>query len=249
MDPIELQRLIDGELNADDRRRLLLEMDRQPQHWRGVALSLIEEVTFRREVAGFVKGNEAASLTDFAVGTGWQDVDKPVALGANHRVPSQRSEVPWWQLATAACLMIVVGFGAGYGLNMMYGISTKNPSVPPTIAAMKDQPNTMVASDTTKPSATSKSRLPRAIGEIELVSDVGLPQASARSTVPLYEVDPEHVQQMMEAQYRQINEWNKRFKDRGFQIDWKPEMMQSQLPDGRAVVIPVNQWNYVPIGQ
>jgi hypothetical protein len=54
---------------------------------------------------------------------------------------------------------------------------------------------------------------------------------------------------MMEQQRRQVQAWNQQLRERGLQVDWQPEMLESRLPDGRAMIVPINQWNVRSIGQ
>jgi hypothetical protein len=244
MEPLELQRLVDGELDAHERRRLLQRCDEEPPQWRTLALSLLEEQSFRKEVALFAKGtaaNEPIESTTIALPTNPKDV---TASNTKHA---------WGPLALAASLLIAVGFFTGYGLNSI-NRDAANPSTGPmNTALVTGSSNIAQAKPEASPSgpmnSTFPSDPPRAVGELRFVRDESMPKQSEQVGVPIYEVRPDHIQQMMEQQFRQISEWNRQNRNRGVQIDWKPEMLESQLPDGRAVVVPINQWNVRPIGQ
>ncbi len=54
---------------------------------------------------------------------------------------------------------------------------------------------------------------------------------------------------ILENQRRQVDAWNHQLQRQGYQVDWLPEMLQSQLPDGRSLVVPVHQVRVRPIGQ
>ena len=50
-------------------------------------------------------------------------------------------------------------------------------------------------------------------------------------------------------QQLQMQALSEQLRLRGFQLDWQPEMLESQLPDGRAVVVPVQQMKIRSLGQ
>ena len=244
MEPLELQRLVDGELDALERRRLLQRCDEEPPQWRTLALSLLEEQAFRKEVALFSKDTPANV-----------PVESPTTALPTHLKDEAKSNTKqaWGPLALAASLFIAVGFCTGYGLNSI-SHEVAGPST--------DRMNTALAAGSSdaaiaKPGASTSGSMsstlisdqPQAVGELRFARDESNPSQSKQVGVPIYEVRPDHIQQMMEQQFRQISEWNRQNMKRGVQIDWQPEMLESQLPDGRAVVVPINQWNVRPIGQ
>jgi hypothetical protein len=251
MEPIELQRLVDGELDTHERRRLLQRCDEEPQQWRTLALCLLEEQAFGKEVALFVNDTVENRLTDS---------DIPVVPANNLAASKSHSDHAWGQLALAAALFIAVGFFTGYGLR------SQNLGTTGQAASLANGKGTELSTGSTNvvaiaPNENHQESLgsaaladrPREVGELRFVSDHVSDQLNSNPPnqfgVPIYEVRADHIQQMMEQQFRQINEWNQQNMKRGVQIDWQPEMLESQLPDGRAVVVPINQWNVRPLGQ
>lgn len=233
LSPLNLQRLVDGELSASERRAVLQRLDQAPEQWRAVGLALLEDQAFRRESKWFgsVGGESPTDIVDQPVEP--VQINKPVA-------PNQ-SKFARYRLATAACLLIAVGFGTGYGLRRQSTFIAPDAA---TLAANANSPN---RNDSNAASLVSDS-IPRPVGELHFAGDEASNEAVA-SGVPVFEVRPDHVQRMMEQQLQQVNEWNRQLQRRGLQLDWQPEMLESRLPDGRAVVVPVNQWNVRPIGQ
>jgi hypothetical protein len=248
MEPLELQRLVDGELDVHERRRLLQRCEEEPAQWRRLALSLLEEQSFQKDVTFF------ANTTSTNLPMETPGVALSTSLESNAKLDTKH---PWGQFALAASLLVAVGFLTGYGLNSM------GPEVAvPSAGLMESGSKTLAdsggnAGTNQKSLSTSNNSIdsslpagqPRAVGELRFASDQTKAGVSDQVGMPLYEVRPDHIQQMMEQQFRQISEWNRQNIKRGVQIDWQPEMIESQLPDGRAVVVPINQWNVRPIGQ
>ena len=93
-----LDRLVDGELEGDAQRQLLLAMDAQPDAWRRCALAFIEEQALRRELSG------AAGESDAVVDDG-----KP---STGHRSESPRFlfyRFQWMAMAASLIAAFVVG--------------------------------------------------------------------------------------------------------------------------------------------
>jgi len=53
IDPIQLQSIVDGECTGSQRRALLAECEGEPQKWKILALALLEEQQFRKQIAMF----------------------------------------------------------------------------------------------------------------------------------------------------------------------------------------------------
>src|SRR5438874_1985215 len=102
--PIRLDRLVDGEVNIDEQRQLLLALEAQPDGWRRCALAYIEAQTLRQELRGI--GNKLDTVE-----TG----DKPQTAGSGI---SSRHNLRW--LAMAACFVLAFGIGTatrGFWMN------------------------------------------------------------------------------------------------------------------------------------
>jgi hypothetical protein len=93
-----IDRLVDGGLSGDERRRLLESLDRRPDGWRRCALAFLEAQTWREEF-GLVAGERPS-------------VERPVkqsaALAA--RTGAKSSDAMQW-LAIAALVMLAFGIG------------------------------------------------------------------------------------------------------------------------------------------
>jgi hypothetical protein len=57
---IQLDRLVDGELNDDDRRETLLRLEREPEGWRLCALAFLEAQCWKQELGLMTRRREPA---------------------------------------------------------------------------------------------------------------------------------------------------------------------------------------------
>jgi hypothetical protein len=241
---MEWQRLVDGELSHEERRRLLLKLGDALEPWRSLALALLEEQAFRQH---FSKPETVAS----------SEPRQEVSLSpAQADLTLHRSGATGWRsmgYALAACLLLAVGFSSGYRWNRsgssQAGSAEVLAKVRPEVGGVDTA--AVAAAERTDRGASSKPAVgpPRPIGELRLASDDGVIDPTSTIGWPVLEVGPDHVQQMMEQQRRQVQAWNQQLRERGLQVDWQPEMLESRLPDGRAMIVPINQWNVRSIGQ
>lgn len=97
IDELRIQRLVDGAMTDEDRRKFLDSLDQQPESWRELALAFVEEQIWRREI-----GKEQPGLAAS---------EKP---GAEPARPARR---PSWGVlvAVAACILLLpcLGFYLG----------------------------------------------------------------------------------------------------------------------------------------
>jgi len=101
------------------------------------------------------------------------------------------------------------------------------------------------------------------VGELTLASDdaslhsgknslIVEGQAIPRETnnrIPVYEVRADQAQRWMDDEARRMDSWREQLRQRGYELDSKPNRIEKTLPDGRALIVPVNQWNVRTIGQ
>src|SRR3569833_1057092 len=107
-----LDSLVDGELNEDDRRQLLVQLESEPSGWRRCALAFLEAQRWRREMTVFARPPVAAPRAPAS--------QVPTASSASP-VPSpspatRGGQVPWWTarnfgtlLAVAASFVVALG--------------------------------------------------------------------------------------------------------------------------------------------
>ena len=238
MDKIELQRLLDGELDHEQRRRLLCQLDEQSTQWRTVALAMLEEQEFRRE---------------FTTQTNQQS-NSPVSQSNSkvHASPMKsdfvsRSSSRWFPMTLAASLLVGLGVAGGNWLASQFdhGSSPSPKIVGPAIAVQE----TKKAESTNNVPTDFDFASLKPVGQLSFTSDATSNADDSSVQVPIYETAPEQFNQMLLTHQRQMQEWNEQLRRRGYQLDWQPEMIESRLPDGRSVIVPIQQVHVRNLGQ
>ena len=122
----DLDRLVDGELSADERRRLLETLETTPDGWRDCALAFLESQSLRQQLS------ELAS--DFS--------PKPAVVAVE---PARHASISLWLTVAASALL---AFGVGSYFSNWRGAIPQAPQpgaiakqgVPPSVAPPNMQP-------------------------------------------------------------------------------------------------------------
>jgi hypothetical protein len=111
IDDASLDRLVDGELDSDQRRQLLESLESQPDGWRRCAMAFLESQAWRREMRQLVSGSEVNSV----------NAAEPVSC---RKTPNTSESLRGWRLdrnnsglwlAAAAALLVAFGAGRQFG--------------------------------------------------------------------------------------------------------------------------------------
>ena len=89
----DIDRFIDGELSSDDERRILLECDASPEHWRDLALAFVQSKVLRTTVQDMT-------------------APPPISVAATENSPHSR---PWQLITLAASLVLAISVGFAMG--------------------------------------------------------------------------------------------------------------------------------------
>jgi hypothetical protein len=152
IDDALIDRLVDGELRADERRQVLLALESQPDCWRRCALAFIEAQTWRSQMRGMLAG-EIVRYPAAASPALTCEPNPPPAARARAR---QRNVGIW--LAAAAMLLIAFGLGRQLGVSERQSLqetqlagagsgSGASPDAAPDQAAPRGDAVTLVVND------------------------------------------------------------------------------------------------------
>lgn len=229
IDPIRLQALVDGECSAAERRRILSQIDNQPERWRELALALLEEQTFRNEIRLMRSEASTATPTD-------TNLSSPSSLIGDLNVFSARDKRRWYAgPILAACLML--SLGVAIGRVMRGGVGSFEWG--------SNSGDMLVENQSTNPKSKSLTQ-----DEYEKT----LPVADLRTSgsgyeIPVYDVN--HVDPALVYAKRayEIEKAKEQLRRKGYDLDLQQNYLTGQLQDGRKVVVPIQEVGLRPYGQ
>jgi hypothetical protein len=242
MDEIGLQRLVDGALDADERREFLAGLDHAgldhagldsagldsagldsagldsaPELWREVALAFVEEQVLLAELGAPRQSQDAADAV----------VVKPSSPATvSPAIVSPTIVSPTIVLAIAVSLLVVFGVGFRWG---QWQAGPLTPSSPPRIATSGD--GNREAVDVEPPRGESLDPAPayRLMLAHQGGEAVELP-VYERSQIGDLPWDP--------ADMGRFKQFNETLVQRGYRADMQTEYLSGRLEDGRQIVVP-----------
>jgi len=252
MSPIEFQRLVDGELNHDQRAELLRGFGEDVRAWRSLALSLLEEQQWSREIATTSKPSFSSPLAEHssietALSLGFE-TPHDVAIDSSSQLPNSgtgigsvslspnRAPRSWnWMSALAASLLFAFGLFGGSWMRSRQGLTGASDGSSEVATTQgkggrtqfNQNPNDQFAS----PTRLKYSGIDQQEREIPLVDS--------------REFDPQIV---MAKEAYDAARLRQQFKRRGYHVDVQPEYYTGNLDDGRKVIVPVQNVSLKPNG-
>jgi hypothetical protein len=222
-DDTVFDRLVDGELLAAERRRLLASLDDQPGGWRRCALAFLEAQSWREGLGELV---HEPSPT--------QAADEKLSMAPTESAREQRRRGVVW-LAIAAGLLAAFTLG----LRLRSGEKFAGNSMAPT-----DRSIAQVV-----PPPESKSPTAQAAADaltLWVRDDAGKAQPLR---VPL--VDAGTLDQQLGLQFQSglPSDVRSQLQDRGFQVQSKRRYAPFWLENGRPMIVPVEDTRIVPVSQ
>ncbi|MGC3971451.1 MAG: hypothetical protein QM775_30160 [Pirellulales bacterium] len=224
-DQMLLDRLVDGELSETERREVLLRLEHSPDGWRRCALAFLEAQAWRGEAKAFVSEPTVPAPRYLAV------------PGSVHRADAgaRRGMKIWLPLATAAGFLLAVGY-----FNWFSAAPGVDPTDPQNLRQLaKDRSPSMQVGPSTDGGNPGNLQLVVAPGpggdgrvvEVPLVND-------DRMQETLFGPMPQQISPEVERLLQQS----------GNQVVRERRLVPIQLPDGRRVIVPMEQVEIRPVG-
>lgn len=224
-DQMLLDRLVDGELSESERRELLLRLERSPDGWRRCALAFLEAQTWRGEAKAMV--SEPA--------TPWRAA--AIAPATTYRGGSTHWNGMrlWLPLATAAGVLLTVGYLNWFGSGWLGPAPGVDPSDPQNLRQLAKQRSPVVE--------------PGPVGEEELRLVLGEGPDGRRQVVEVPLVDAERMQETLFGPLAQQlpPEIVRLLEQSGNQVVRERRLVPIDLQDGRRVVVPMEQLEIRPV--
>jgi hypothetical protein len=233
IDPIRLQALVDGEFSAAERRRVLSQIDDQPEQWRELALALLEEQTFRNEIR--LMRSEASTVP--------RDEPNSVPLASltgSSEAYNGRVKKHWYTgPVLAACLMLSVGIAIG-----RFVMRGDMGSVP----WGSNSGGLLVNDKTTHSDSDRLNGLTQEEYEKSLpVADLRMPNNGYE--IPVYDVNQVDPALVYAKRAYEIEKAKEQLRRNGYDVDLQHNYLTGQLQDGRKVVVPIQEVGLRPYGQ
>jgi hypothetical protein len=219
-DDVLFDRLVDGELCADERRALLESLDSRPDGWRRCALAFLEAQSWRSELRTVATTPAAIPVSNKSI------APKPVSQRRTVWVAAE-----WFAVAAALMLAFKVGgWQRNSGIpvaNVTTSPSNQVASAPPIVAT--PAPNSGKSSDAIN---------------LWVRDDGGKLQ---RVRVPLVDANALDHQYGTIFQTGVPDDVRNQLKDQGLTVQSKRQYAPMWLDNGRPMVVPVEDTKIVPV--
>jgi hypothetical protein len=228
----QFDRLVDGELSADERHSLLASLDDRPGAWRQCALAFLEAQSWRGDLGAIVRQPQA-----------------PIANPATRPAPiatrPQKISTPHW-LAIAAGLLIAFGLGSVWQADRFDTPLVHNSPAPVGDLANSETKNENQPNDNR---ATGEQVSPSQLRSRDALTfwardDAGSPQ---RVHVPL--VDAGTVDRQLGVEFRSAmpDAFREHLRNNGYDVHSTRRYAPLHLDSGGSLVVPVEDTRIVPI--
>lgn len=229
LDPLTLQRLIDGELDTQQVQEVLLQAQASPEQWKSIAVGFIENQAWQ----GTFNSNFAETDSDHVS----DNTPEPVASAAADRNSLRKSSIGW--LAIAASLLAAASIG--------YMTSqAQNQNVPGNSIAENKSNDSPVKPKLTTAALTSDLTPDF---HIEVPRAPGFDGLGARNQVPIYRVTNADQLRQLRAQREIESEFPRRImeqlSDSGYQIEQEIEFVSGQV-DNQSFIVPLRTIRLIP---
>ncbi len=230
MDARLLDRLVDGELSAEEYAAVLRSLDDAPDGWRRCALAFLEAQAWQREMGSM--GREAKSPTASVVAI------RPAAA------------VKRWPVLLAVAASFLLAFGLGVATRPLSPTTSPTsaggqlaqdstrPSLPSDRVDMAPSPGEFAASSSAVPS-----------GDVTFVMDRGDGSGGREVSVPVFDWSPESERRLSGQPTAPSSEWQRVLQRIGHDVQTHKHFIPVETGDGRHVLFPVDQMEITPAGR
>lgn len=218
MSPLDLQRIVDGELDHAARAQMLESLGNDARAWQSLALALLEDQQWSREL------RSDPFLSHDAIASGNEHPITHVSGGSRLRIhpskslPSQSSPSGTsWFTALAAVMLLGIGMVGG----MWFRGSQGNNSI------------RSMANSLEKPQADRQLPMKMVLS--------GLGGSDTRPLeIPVVEANQMDPNTLWTQDAQQLAALQQRLKREGYRMEWKPQFYSGRMNDGSQIVVPVH---------
>jgi len=213
--------IVDGECSHEVRLDFLRELDAEPQGWRTLALAMLEEQQWLRQINAASHSPLSPIASEcISAEAPLINAEKPRLKSAHPFVSSQA-----WFSALAAGLLMAIGFYSG---SFLADRSSALPSSKATSVVVANEP-------------------PREIDYRGMKMVVTGPN-SEPSEIPIYDMEEVDPTVMWAKENYEIARMNEKLRKQGYELDVRPDYYTGTLNDGRKLIVPVKNVGLKPFG-
>lgn len=273
INPIQLQRLIDGEISSDDLQQFSADLKQQPALSQTIAAALIEDRVWRNQFGNdSSEKNQITPASEASFSNVAPTKSTEINITSENPIPNSslpKSNLPksvrkprfqvrpnWLAIAASALFAAMLGYTLGQQNQTAWPTLAFNPDANPSpILSPGLNPN---PSPTVSSNPAPQPAIPK-LTPASLTADyhLELPGNSTSSLVgevPLYQMrSAPHWRQ----QFRELNqasaknfqvtpELMNRLHANGFRVQQDIEFVSGNLQDGRTFVVPIRSIQFVP---
>jgi len=216
-------RLVDGELSADEYKSLVAGLDDEPGGWRRCALAFLEAQALGGELVAIRHSGQMA-----------EQPTAPVMLAPRMGVDPAR-----WKLLLAMSASFLVAFILGVTLPALWQPGTRPGGTAVAIGSLPTQPGT-----------STPGGFPRNVGNARLVFDGPGGTQSPGGEVQIYEVPDDASSNWLTQPEPALSlELINELKRRGHRVERQEQYVPVSLEDGREGMIPVESYQITPVSR
>ncbi len=229
----QIQSMVDGECTDELQSVLLREIESQPAEWRTLALALLEEQQWSKQIAALGRIHAASHIVPASASCSVPSVELPDSLS---RGPSSNA-YPWMSALAASLLFGLGVFGGSYLPNLTSLKSDGGVSV----ALAKNEMGRSPA-DSIDESSMGRGNL-----DTEMKMLVSGPNKET-AEIPIYDLKAIDHDVFVARELYEVARINQRLRKEGFELDVRPQYYTGKLNDGRQLIVPVKHVGFKPYG-
>ncbi len=265
IDPLQLQRLVDGELDNAETQELLRQAEQMPEQWQEIATGFVENQIWNR---AFQANPKSAPTSDSKFDSNLQaafesetdsqhDLNPELAVNQNSTHGSNQSNFSWWVMAASILAAVSIGYMASQIQNG--SVSSVDPVSSGGLAANSNSPDVRnLQSNGPRNGLVNPAQSKITPAKLDAPYHLEVPENSEQfgklpggsTTVPLFTISNQA--QLDELRKKQQNEpiippkILKQLMGSGYQFQQDIKFISGKLGDGRSFVVPVRTIRLLP---
>ena len=224
-------RLVDGELSADEYRAVVASLDDEPGGWRKCALAFLEAQALCGDL-----GQIRRSL----------DISEQ-ASDEGGAAPASSRQSRWFELHTL--FAIALSFLLAFTLGALAPRFFRSGPQEPKLAGNNSSAPQIAKVHLPQSGGDLRQQAFRPVGNVRLVMDGPANGSAETGDVPVYDVGNDLESFLNQERPALPPELIELLRQRGHEVERQEQYVPAQLDDGRQVIVPVERYLITPVSQ